>query len=60
MSGFFDMGGYGPFVWPAYGLVIVTLLGVALASWRRERRKARLLRQLEGDARAPGNRRVAR
>ena len=54
MSGFFDMGGYGLFVWPAYGLVLVVLFGVALASWRRERRQARLLRQFQHDARAPG------
>ncbi len=60
MSGFFDMGGYGLFVWPAYGLVFVTLFGVALASWRRERQKARLLRRLERDARAPDDGRTGR
>ncbi len=60
MSDFFQMGGYGPFVWPAYGLVLVVLFGVALASWRRERQKARLLRQFQHDARAPGRREAER
>ena len=35
------MGGYARFVWPAYGVAVVVLLGMAIASvgaWRRQRR----------------------
>ena len=31
---FLDMGGYGHFVWPAYGVVAVVLVGLMLASPR--------------------------
>ena len=31
---FLDMGGYGHFVWPAYGVVAVVLVGLMLASRR--------------------------
>ena len=30
----FDLGGYGIYVWPAYGLAAVALLGLLLVSWR--------------------------
>lgn len=36
-SQFLDMGGYGAFVWPAYGLTAVVLLALliySLVSWR--------------------------
>ena len=35
------MGGYARYVWPAYGLAVVMLLGMAIASigaWRRQQR----------------------
>jgi len=31
---FLDMGGYGQFVWPAYGVVAVVLVGLMIASRR--------------------------
>ncbi len=40
MSGFFAMGGYAQFVWPAYG-VTVLLLGAAVFLTLRAYRKAR-------------------
>jgi heme exporter protein D len=49
LDGWFAMGGYAAFVWPAYGLTAIVLGGLALLSWRRHRRSfvmlARLMRQ---------------
>ena len=41
LSAFFAMGGYARFVWPAYGIAVVVLAGMALISisaWRRQKR----------------------
>ncbi len=50
MSDYFAMGGYAAFVWPAYGLSAVVMLGLALGAWRsvktRERDLARLRDQM--------------
>ena len=35
--GFFDMGGDGAFVWPAYGVAVLMLIAFAVLSWRRLR-----------------------
>ena len=43
MSDFWNMGGYGVFIWPAYGVTVLGLGGAAvwvLGEWRRA--KARL------------------
>jgi len=43
MSELLDMGGYGAFIWPAYGITVLALGGVivwAVAGWKRA--KARL------------------
>ena len=37
MSAFFDMGGYGGFVWPAYGMVAFFMLGLWIMSRRFQR-----------------------
>ena len=37
LAHFLAMGGYAVFVWPAYGLALVVLGGLALASIRRHR-----------------------
>ena len=42
---FLAMGGYGAFVWPAYGLTLLIMAGLAVASLRRLRRARR---ELEG------------
>lgn len=34
MEGFFDMGGYAPFIWPAFGITAVVLVGLAVVSVR--------------------------
>jgi heme exporter protein CcmD len=39
----FDMGRYGVFIWPAYGVSLLVLAGIALWSiWAWRRAKARL------------------
>ena len=42
MEKFFAMGGYARFVWPAYGVAVVVLIGLlvhSLASYRRAQRQ---------------------
>ena len=43
MAGFFEMGGYAAFVWPAYALTAAVLGGLAAASWRRLKAAERAL-----------------
>ena len=50
ISGIVAMGGYGAFVWPAYGLTALVMVGFAVASWRELRARERTLRQLEAVA----------
>ena len=50
MNVYFDMGGYAMFVWPAYGLSAIVMIGLAVNAWRglraRERDLAKLRDQL--------------
>jgi heme exporter protein D len=39
MIQFIEMGGYGAFVWPAYGLAALVLVGLLLATLRGLRAK---------------------
>lgn len=32
---FFAMGGYAAYVWPAYGIALLALVGLLLLRWRR-------------------------
>jgi heme exporter protein D len=41
------MGGYADFVWPAYGIAVAILGGLALFSWRRHRRSGEALARLQ-------------
>lgn len=54
LSSFFAMGGYGAYVWPAYGLALTTLVILAILSLRwakkSERDLARLRQTLKEDA----------
>lgn len=45
MKEFFFMGGYGAFVWPAYGLTLVILVGNVLLPRLRHQRILNQLRQ---------------
>lgn len=56
MTEFFQMGGYAAFVWPAYGIAFVVLVGMLVASIRNLRDAERRL-QRSGPRRA---RRTAR
>ena len=47
IAGWFAMGGYAGFVWPAYGLAAIVLGGLALVSWRRHRRSFAMLERLQ-------------
>ena len=50
MNNYFAMGGYAAFVWPAYALSALVMLGLAGTAWRnlrvRERDLAKLRDQL--------------
>jgi heme exporter protein D len=45
-STYFQMGGYAEFVWPAYAIAALVLIGFALSSWRRLRAAERALERL--------------
>ena len=49
MEGFFAMGGYGAFVWPAYVLTALVMGGFWLDSLWRLRRRQRALTRLQAD-----------
>lgn len=50
MSDYLAMGGYAAFVWPAYGLSAIVMIGLAVSGWRslkaRERDLAKLKDQM--------------
>ena len=53
ISTFFAMGGYGAFIWPAYALVSVVLIGLLMVSLRTLRSgeaDLEALKENEGDA----------
>ncbi len=47
MNGFFAMGGYAAFVWPAYGISLLVLAGTAWQSWAAWRAAKKRLANLE-------------
>lgn len=51
---YFAMGGYAAYVWPAYGVSLVALVGAviwALVSWRRTRAELARLESLKEERR---------
>jgi heme exporter protein D len=46
VSMYFQMGGYAAFVWSAYAIAALVLIGFALSSWRRLRAAERALERL--------------
>jgi heme exporter protein D len=52
ISAFFAMGGYAGFVWPAYGLALAVLGGLAALSWRRYRETVIALDKLQQQRRS--------
>ena len=51
IAAFLAMGGYAGFVWPAYGVALAVLGGLALSSWRRYRESTATLERLQQDLR---------
>ncbi len=51
VGAFLAMGGYAGFVWPAYGVALAVLGGLALFSWRRYRESTVTLDRLQQDLR---------
>jgi heme exporter protein D len=49
MEGYFAMGGYAGFVWPAYALTAALLTGLVVSSVRKLKALERDLAALEGD-----------
>ena len=49
IDAFLAMGRYAAFVWPAYGVAVTVLGGLALWSWRRRRQAVRALARLQRD-----------
>jgi len=47
IAAFLAMGGYAAFVWPAYGVALVVLTGLAADSWRRYRQSTVVLDRLQ-------------
>ena len=47
IGGYFAMGGYAVYVWPAYALTAAVLGGLALFWWRRYRDSVRGLERLQ-------------
>jgi heme exporter protein D len=49
VGAFLAMGGYAAFIWPAYGLALVVLGGLAGHSWWRYRQSIVALERLQQD-----------
>jgi heme exporter protein D len=47
ISRYMAMGGYAAFVWPAYGVALAVLGGLAWQSWRRYRASISALDRLQ-------------
>lgn len=47
---FLAMGGFAEYVWPAYGVALVVLGGIAVQSWWRYRTSRRTLETLQREA----------
>jgi heme exporter protein D len=51
MSGFFDMGGYAFFVWPAYGISLGALAAMIVTTLARYARAKERVQSLAQDSR---------
>ena len=49
MSEFLDMGGYAAFVWPAYGLTALVMLGLLITTRQTLRKRRAELDRLEAE-----------
>jgi heme exporter protein D len=51
MNGFFAMGGYGAFIWPAYGAAALLMAGLLILSWKSMRLREALVESLRAGRR---------
>lgn len=49
LASYLEMGGYGAYVWPAYGAAAAVLIGLVVASLRTLRAREAALKALEGN-----------
>jgi heme exporter protein D len=49
MTGFFTMGGYAAFIWPAYAVSLLGLVAMAWQSWAAWRAARKRLAAMEED-----------
>ena len=49
MNTFLAMGGYGAFIWPAYGVSALALIAMVWQSWAAWRAAKKRLEELERD-----------
>jgi heme exporter protein D len=47
LADFFAMGGYAAFVWPAYGIAALVLIGLLAVSWHQLRHAREMLRRYD-------------
>ena len=47
LAEFFAMGGYAGFIWPAYGIAALVLIGLLVASLQQLRRAREMLRRYD-------------
>ena len=47
MNEFLHMGGYAAYVWPAYGIATLVLLGLLVATWKGLRNAEATLKALD-------------
>ncbi len=52
MSEFLSMGGHGVFIWSAYGVAAVVLVGLLVVSLRDMRRSEALVKSLRAERKA--------
>jgi heme exporter protein D len=47
MAEFFDMGGYGAYIWSSFLIAAIVMTGLAVQSWLDLRKQKRLVAELE-------------
>ena len=52
MAGFFAMGGYAVFVWPAYAVTITVLIAAIIVSLQSHAQAKKMVRELEEEGSA--------
>jgi heme exporter protein D len=60
MAEYFAMGGYAAYIWPAYGITVVVLIGLLVGTVRGLRSRETMVRALEAARPSRAARRAAR